>query len=96
MKHLERIIQLHAVQFPIFGPLSPHPPFAFICICGNALHYACDEVCGSREACMCNNGLNEAFGEKLFNFMLFSFRFLVLCQISDFFILRFLFLLSLV
>ena len=29
---------------------------------------------------MCNIGLNEAFGEKLFNFMLFSFRYLVLCQ----------------
>ena len=29
---------------------------------------------------MCNKGLNEAFGEKLFNFMLFSFRYLVLCQ----------------
>ena len=29
---------------------------------------------------MCNEGLNEAFGEKLFNFMLFSFRYLVLCH----------------
>ena len=29
---------------------------------------------------MCNNGLNEAFGEKLFNFMLFSFRYFVLCH----------------
>ena len=27
---------------------------------------------------MCNNGLNEAFGEKLFNFLLFNFRYLVL------------------
>ena len=29
---------------------------------------------------MCNKGLNEAFGEKLFNFMLFSFRYLALCH----------------
>ena len=28
---------------------------------------------------MCNNGSNEAFEEKLFNFMLFNFRYLVLC-----------------
>ena len=28
---------------------------------------------------MCNKGLNEAFGEKLFNFMLFSFGYLVIC-----------------
>ena len=54
------------------GPLSPHP-CAFTCICGNAIHYACDWVCGSREAYMCNKGLNEAFGGKLFNFMLFNF-----------------------
>ena len=66
------VIQGYAVQFPIFGPLSTHPP-AFTCICGNAIHYDCDwdGVCGSREACMCNKGLNEAFGEKLFKFMLF-------------------------
>ena len=29
---------------------------------------------------MCNKGLNEAFGEKLFKFMLFSFRYLVFCH----------------
>ena len=29
---------------------------------------------------MYNKGLNEAFGEKLLNFMLFSFRYLVLCH----------------
>ena len=28
---------------------------------------------------MCNKGWNEAFGEKLFNFLLFNFRYLVLC-----------------
>ena len=28
---------------------------------------------------MCNKGLNEAFGEKLFNFMLYSFRYFVIC-----------------
>ena len=27
---------------------------------------------------MCNKGLNEAFGETLFNFMLFTFGYLVL------------------
>ena len=30
----------------------------------------------SREACMCNKGLNEAFGETLFNFIL-------CCSVSD-------------
>ena len=29
---------------------------------------------------MCNKGLNEGFGEKLFNFMLFSFQYSVLCH----------------
>ena len=29
---------------------------------------------------MCNKGLNEAFEEKLLIFILFSFRYLVLCQ----------------
>ena len=29
---------------------------------------------------MCNNGLNEAFGETLFNFLLFNLRYLVLCH----------------
>ena len=29
---------------------------------------------------MCNKDLNKAFGEKLFNLMLFSFRYLVLCH----------------
>ena len=29
---------------------------------------------------MYNKGLNEAFGETLFNFVLFSFRHLVLCH----------------
>ena len=29
---------------------------------------------------MCNKGLNEAFGEKLFNFMLFSKGYLVTCH----------------
>ena len=29
---------------------------------------------------MCNKDLNEAFGEKLFNFMLFNFRYLILCH----------------
>ena len=79
MKHLEKSYSTlyYAVQFPIFAPWSPHPP-AFTCICGNAIHYACDWVCGSRKYCICNKGLNEAFGEKLFSFMLISFRYLVL------------------
>ena len=29
---------------------------------------------------MCNKGRNEAFGEKLFNFMLPNFRYFVLCH----------------
>ena len=29
---------------------------------------------------MCNKVLNEAFGEKLFNFILFSLGFLVICH----------------
>ena len=29
---------------------------------------------------MCNKGLDEAFGEKLFNFMLFSLGYLVICH----------------
>ena len=52
----------------------PHPtPLPFSCICGNAIHYACDGVCVSRGACMCNKKLIEAVGGKLFIFMLFSF-----------------------
>ena len=31
---------------------------------------------------MCNKDLSEAFGEKLFNSILFSFRYLVLCHPS--------------
>ena len=64
-------------------PLTHRPhlnPPAFACICGNAIHYAWDGVFGSREARMCNKGFNEAFGEKLFNFMLFTFEYLVLCH----------------
>ena len=29
---------------------------------------------------MCNKSLNEAFEEKLFNFMMFTFRYLVFCH----------------
>ena len=29
---------------------------------------------------MCNMSLNEAFQEKLLNFMLFTFRYLVICH----------------
>ena len=77
MKHLERSIQLYAVQFSIFGTLSTHTP-AFTYICGNALHYVAMGVCGSSEACMCNKGLNQAFGRKLFNFMLLNCGYFVL------------------
>ena len=37
-------------------------------------------VCGSSEACMCNKGLNQAFGKKLFNFMLLNSGYFVLFQ----------------
>ena len=43
---------------------------------------------------MCSKGLNEAFGEKLFNFILFSFGYSVIYH--HFFILKFLFFVSLV
>ena len=33
---------------------------------------------------MCNKGLTEEFGEKLFKFMLFTFRYLVLCHPTPF------------
>ena len=56
------------------------PPPAFTGICGNAIHYACNGICVSREACMCNNGSNEPFGEKLFNFLLLNFQYFVLCH----------------
>ena len=79
LKQLRESYETLCCQFPIFCPLLPHPP-AFTCICGNALHYVCDGVCGSREDSMCNKGLNGAFGEKILIFILFSFRYLVLCQ----------------
>ena len=53
--YLKEVIQLYAAQFPIFCPLSPQPT-AFTGICGNAIHYACDGLRGSREACICNKG----------------------------------------
>ena len=31
-------------------------------------------------SCMCNNGSNEPFGEKLFNFLLLNFQYFVLCH----------------
>ena len=53
---------------------------------------------------MCNKGLDEAFGEKLFNFMLFSLGYLVICHpiphqtivVLRFFTLKFLFFVSFV
>ena len=79
MKHLERSYSTLCCSVSDIWYFVTHPP-TFTCICGNAHHYACDMVCGSREACMCNKGLNEAYGEKLFDFMLFSFQYLVLCH----------------
>ena len=38
---------------PSICPFSPHPP-AFRRNCSDALHYACDGICGSKEARMCN------------------------------------------
>ena len=75
----EKLFNFMLFTFRIFGNLSPHPP-AFTCIWRSAIDYAWDGVCGSRGACMCNKGLNEAIGEKLFNFMLFTFGYLVLCH----------------
>ena len=53
MKYWREVIQLYAVQFSIFCPLSPHPS-AFTGICGNTIHYSCDGVCVSRETSMYN------------------------------------------
>ena len=55
----------------IFMLSSPHPP-VFPCICCNSLRYACSGVCRSREGCMCNKVLIEAFDGKLLNYVLFS------------------------
>ena len=73
----EKLFNFMLFSFVLLLPPYPKPP-AFTCICGNAIYYACDGFCGSREACMCNKGSNEAFGEKLFNFLLFNFQYLVL------------------
>ena len=79
MKHLERSYSTLCCSVShICSFVTPSP-----CVhmhLRNAIHYVCDGICESREACMCNKGLKEAFGEKLFNFMLFSFRYLVLCH----------------
>ena len=75
MKHLER----SSSTLWIFGSLSAHRP-AFTCIWGNAIPYACDGICWSSEACFCQKGLNEAFWKKLFNFMLLSSGYFVLCH----------------
>ena len=49
--------------------LHPTPPLpAFTRSSSNALHYACDGLCGSNEARKCNKGLIEDTGGKLFNF----------------------------
>ena len=72
MKHLERSYStLCCSVSDIWSFVTPPPEFT--CICGNALHYAGDGVCWLREAYMCNKGLNDTFGEKSFDFMLFSF-----------------------
>ena len=74
---LKEVIQLWAVVLRVFCPFSPHPS-AFTINWSNALHYACDGVCGSKEARKCNLGLIEAFWKKLFNFMLLNCVYFVL------------------
>ena len=100
----EKLFNFLLSNFRYLVLCHPTPP-ALTCIFSNAIHYACDGFCGSREACMCNNGSNEAFGENLFNFLMSNFRYLVLCHPPPpppkycwsqiFFIPRFLFLFSL-
>ena len=55
MKHLERSYStLCCLISDILSFVTPPP-----CVhryCSNAIHDACDGVCGSREACMCNKG----------------------------------------
>ena len=74
MKHLERRYSTFCCSIcDIWSFVTPPPlrSHAFVAMHG---------FCGSREACLCNKSLNEAFGEKLFNFLLFNFRYLVLCH----------------
>ena len=55
MKHLERSYStLCCSVSDNFSFVTPPP--AFTGISGNAIHYACDGVCGSKEACMFNKG----------------------------------------
>ena len=76
----KEVIQLYDVKFRIFSPLSTNHLRFQDYLATHSDFYAWDGVCGSREACMCNKGLNEAFGEKLFNFMLFNLGYLVICH----------------
>ena len=48
-------------RFRIFSPVSFHTP-ALASTCNHALHYACDGVCGSKEARKCNKSLIEDSG----------------------------------
>ena len=65
-KGLKEVIQLYTLDIRVFCPFSPHPP-AFTRNCRNVLHYACDGVCGAKEARKCNKGLIVDSGGKLFN-----------------------------
>ena len=82
MKHSKSSYSIFCCSISDIWSLVPPAP-AFQCICGNAIYFVCDGLCESREACMCNNGSNEAFGEKLFNFLLFNFRYFVLCYFTS-------------
>ena len=80
MKHLERSYSTFCCSISdILSFVTPPPP-AFTYICANAFCYASDGFCGLKEACICNNGSNEAFRVKLFNFLLLNFRYLFLCH----------------
>ena len=74
---MKDVIQLYAIEFHLFSPFSPHSP-TFKRNFSNELRYASDGVYKSEEGCNCNKGLIEAFLKKLFNFIVFSFGYLVI------------------
>ena len=79
MKHLERRYSTFCCSISDIWSFVTPPPCVHMHL-WECIHYACDGFCGSREACICDKGLNEAFGETLFNFLMFNFRYLVLCH----------------
>ena len=79
MKHLERSYSTLCCSVSDNFSFVTQPP------CVHRHLWQCYLLClrwrlWSNEACMCVKGWNKAFGEKLFNFMLLSFRYFLLCH----------------